>query len=74
MKWKKKQIYIEDLHKITEQLQQLVKEGAEIIEDLRCVYIQEDTNMTFMLMPYDFLDLNPRPAISKFFLYQAFKT
>lgn len=73
MKWKRKRIYIEDLPTLVTQLQKLVKEGAPVIENMRCVFTQNETDMCFMLMPYDFIDLNPKPEINIFYLYQAFK-
>lgn len=73
MKWNKKRIYIEDLPAIAEELQRLIKSGSPLIEDMRCVFTQEGTDARFMLMPYDFLDLEPKPAINVFYLCQVFR-
>lgn len=70
MKWEKRSIPIEQLPALALSLKQLVAQGNEQINYLRCVFKQEGTNIPFVLMPYDFLDLDPKPVISKFFLYK----
>lgn len=73
MEWKKKRIYIEDLSALITQLQKLIIDGSPLVENIRCVFTQEGSDIRFMLMPYDFIDLNPKPEINIFYLYQAFK-
>ena len=71
MKWNKKRIYIQDLPKLIEQTQMAIKAGNPMIEKMRFVFIQEGTDIPFMYMPFDFIDLDPKPTINEFYLYQA---
>ena len=71
MKWNKKRIDIQDLPKLVEQIQIAIKAGNPIIEKTRFVFTQIGTDIPFVYMPYDFIDLDPKPQITKFYLYQA---
>lgn len=71
MNWQKKRIYIQDLPQLINQTQEAIKAGNPIIEKMRFVFTQVGTNMKFMYMPYDFIDLVQVPSIEEFYLYQA---
>jgi len=71
MKWSKKQIDVNELPNIINQLLMAIKNGDDKIERMRCVYKAEDSSVLTMLMPYDFIDLNPKPKIKEFYIYQV---
>lgn len=71
MKWKKTNIPVDQLNIFIEQLNAQIKEGADCIERMRCVYKIKDVDAIQCLMPYDFIDdLESKPDIIKFQLYQ----
>ena len=70
MKWTRKPIPVEQLSGLINTLEQMIKQGDNRIEKFRCVYIENNT--PHVLTVCDFLDLDPKPEISKFFFYQAF--
>lgn len=73
MEWKKLQIPIENIPICMAQLKKNITDGNPIIEDMRCVFRTKDDTIVHTLMPYDFVDLDPKPEIAQFYLYQAFR-
>ena len=71
MSWKKQLISKEQLPILINTLKQMIEQGDERINQMRCVYTQKETSIWTMLMPYDFIDLDPKPEISVFYLYQV---
>jgi hypothetical protein len=74
MTWKKQLIPLNEVETLSKKLLLSIKNGDKRIEKIRCVYKAEDSNVFVMLMPYDFLDLNPKPNIKEFYLYQVLDT
>lgn len=74
MKWHKKQVAIQDIPKLLEATKAIIKTGNEVIEQMRFVFKKEDEDTIYMYMPYDFIDLDPKPSISIFYLYQVLDT
>ena len=74
MKWNKKHIPLVQLPALTNTLKQMIQQGDERLEKMRCVFRQTGTDIYFIFTPYDFIDLDPKPQIETFFLYQAFTT
>ena len=74
MKWKKQVIAPENIPLLTEKMSKAIKSGDETIEKYRCVYIVKDSSITNILTPYDFIDLEPKPEITKFYIYQVLDT
>lgn len=71
MEWKKTNIPIDHLNIFIGRLNAQIKDGADCIERMRCVYKIKDIDTIQCLMPYDFLDdLENKPDIVKFQLYQ----
>ena len=54
-------------------LEMNVKNGNPELENIRCVFTTDEDNIVHMLTPFDFVDLDPRPNIKSFSIYQAFK-
>ena len=71
-RYNKKEISIENLPGLTNTLQAMVQQGDIRLEKMYCVFtIETEPNEVFVLTPYDFLDLNPKPKFSHFNLYQV---
>lgn len=73
MAWKKHSIPIIQLPKLLNTLKDMVKSGDEKLNDMRCIYTIDDTNMTYILTVFDFIDLDPLPSIKSFSLGQMVK-
>jgi len=73
MIWKKNKVPSDRLAECFNVLMNDIKKGTSAIESMRCVYIQEDETFPHVLTPFDFMDLDPKPQIKAFYLYQAFK-
>lgn len=71
MKWEKQAIPVEKIPEVTNRLLLAIKNGDDKIEKMRCVYKAENSAVTVILMPYDFIDLNPKPKIVEFYLCQV---
>ena len=71
MKLSKQKIEIKDLPDLTKNLLLAIKNGDKKIENIRCVYKTENSSVFNVLMPYDFIDLQPQPKIIEFYLYQV---
>ena len=70
--YSKKEISIENLPGLTNALQAMVQQGDARLEKMYCVFtVETEPNEVFVLTPYDFLDLNPKPEFSNFNLYQV---
>ena len=74
MKWTIWNIPIEDMPTIIKQLQIYVQSGNSKIEEYRCVYIEKESDMIYMLTAFDFLDLEDKSKIKKFHLCQMVKS
>lgn len=70
MAWNKQEIKIEDVPALKVQLQNMIKTGNPVVENMRCFYKFEDESICHMLTVFDFLDNPPQNKITKFILYQ----
>lgn len=73
MAWKKHSIPIIQLPGLLNTLKNMVKSGDEKLNNMRCIYTIDDTNMTYILTVFDFIDLDPLPSIKSFTLGQMVK-
>ena len=55
MRWR---IISQSYKDIVQYLSKLITSGADKINDMRVVYIIDDSNITYMLSAFDFIDLN----------------
>lgn len=62
-----------DIEAMIKRLEENVKNGNPTLENIRCVFTTDEDGIIHLLTPFDFIDLNPRPNIKSFSLYQAFK-
>lgn len=69
MTWNKRFISLEDVPTIIKQGMQLAKDGNSTVEQMRCIYILEDSKTIYMILFLDFLNNVPE-NISKFYLCQ----
>ena len=69
MTWNQRSIDLEDIPAIIQQGMQLAKDGNPIVEQIRCVYVLEDSEIIYMIPLLDFLDNVPE-NISRFYLCQ----
>lgn len=76
MKWKKQtRIFTEELPTFIETLNKLIKAGAPQLEQIRFVYLLEDSNIPQCLTPLDFYNsLVNEPKIKLFYIYQVLET
>ena len=72
MQWQHTFIPLDQLPATFNKLLIAIKNGDNKVDKIRCVYYPEDSNIPIMLTPYDFVDLNPKPKVQKFYLYQLF--
>ncbi len=47
-------------------LSKLVTSGADKVNDMRVIYTIDDSNITYMLSVFDFIDLDPKEDAVKF--------
>ena len=73
MAWQKKIIPVQTLEGLFNTFKVMIDTGDERLKDMRCIYTIDDTNMTYVLTVFDFMDLNPIPDIKSFSLGQMVK-
>lgn len=57
MKWR---ILSHSFKDIVQYLSKLITSGVDKINDMRVVYRENDSNITYMLSAFDFIDLDPK--------------
>lgn len=73
MKWQKHPISTQSLEGLFNTLKVMIDAGDERLNNMRCIYTIDDTNITYMLTAFDFMDLDPLPSIKSFSLSQMVK-
>lgn len=63
MKWR---ILSHSFKDIVQYLSKLITGGVDKINDMRVVYREDDSNITYMLSAFDFIDLDPKEDTIKF--------
>lgn len=63
MKWR---ILSHSFKDIVQYLSKLLISGVDKINDMRVVYREDDSNITYMLSAFDFIDLVPKEDTIKF--------
>lgn len=63
MKWR---VLSHSFKDIVQYLSKLLVSGVDKINDMRVVYREDDSNITYMLSAFDFIDLNPKEDTIKF--------
>ena len=56
---------------VISQLDKDVRNGNPALDNMRCIYIEEDSNIIHLLSVFDFIDLNPRPKIKSLMISQV---
>ena len=56
---------------VISQLDKDVKNGNPALDNMRCIYTEEDSNIIHLLSVFDFIDLNPRPKIKSLMISQV---
>lgn len=63
MKWR---VLSHSFKDIVQYLSKLLISGVDKINDMRVVYREDDSNITYMLSAFDFIDLDPKEDAIKF--------
>ncbi len=53
----------ENIPIIIKKLEIDAKNGNPALDNIRCIYTKDDTNIIYLFTAFDFIDLNPRPEI-----------
>ena len=71
MKWR---IISHSFKDIVQYLSKLATSGVDKINNMRIIYTIDDSNITYILSAFDFIDLNPKEdTIKSISLYQVIK-
>ncbi len=68
--WNKKRIEEKDIPLIISQGMEMVKQGNELVEQIRCIYKLENDNIIYMMSLLDYIDNLPQNKIIEFWLCQ----
>lgn len=71
MNWKLIKIPEDKIQFFIDKLDIDIKNGNPQIDNLRCIYTVDESNITYLLTPFDFVDLNPRPKIKSLTIGQV---
>lgn len=56
---------------VVSQLDKDIRNGNPAIDNIRCIFIEENSNIIHMLSAFDFVDLVPRPNIKSLMISQV---